>query len=68
MSKLQQNGANDDEFLTPTQREYTIENLSPGVEYSARMSVCKDFEGVTYRSKPVNIAFKTDVDEGEFPP
>ena len=50
------------ETFLRTQREHTIEDLLPGVEYFARVSVYKEFEGVIYRSKPVTLDFKTDTD------
>lgn len=42
-----------------------IEQLSPGVEYTAKLFVCKEYEGEIHKSKPVSPSFTTEQAEGE---
>ena len=46
------------------QMSYTVEGLMPGVEYGARVSLCKSFQGTLYRSKETELSFTTEPPSG----
>lgn len=42
------------------QENYTIVQLSDGIEYTANLSLCKVFENTVYRSQPIITEFIAD--------
>lgn len=48
------------------QVKYTIGQLPEETEYTAKLSLCKEFGGQIYRSRALATEFITDPPEGEF--